>query len=137
MTELIISDISSIDSVAQKFLQEIGAARVIAFYGQMGAGKTTFISSVCRQLGVISQVNSPTFAIIYEYNTKSSESIFHFDFYRIKSQREAIETGALEYFSSGNFCFIEWPEMIEDLLPDEVLKVQIVENPDNKRVIRF
>ena len=99
--------------------------RVYAFYGQMGAGKTTFIKALCKQMGVEDVVNSPTFAIVNVYESGSGEEIYHFDCYRLKNLQEALDLGAEEYLYSGNYCFIEWPEMIENLLPDTTVNIRI------------
>lgn len=112
-----------------------GPSRIFAFYGKMGAGKTTFITAVCRELGVTEPVTSPTFAIVNEYQTSPTgglqgASVFHFDFYRIRRIEEAYDIGFDDYLDSGALCFIEWPELIEDLLPDTTVKVTIEEDPD-------
>ena len=115
-------------------LQEKGL--VIAFYGKMGAGKTTFIKALCEELGVEDVITSPTFAIVNEY-TVDSQSIYHFDFYRIKKIEEVYDMGYEDYFYSGNLCLIEWPELIEDLLPEDALRVTIEEQPDGSRIIAW
>lgn len=104
----------------------------------MGAGKTTFIQAICRELGVEEIVQSPSFAIIHEYKRRTGESLFHFDFYRVKKQEEIFDLGYEEYFDSGSYCFIEWPELMENLLPEGVVKVRISENPSRgERIIEF
>ena len=115
-------------------LQEKGL--VIAFYGKMGAGKTTFIKALCEELGVEDVITSPTFAIVNEY-TVDSQSIYHFDFYRIKKIEEVYDMGYEDYFYSGNLCLIEWPELIEELLPENALRVTIEEQPDGSRIIAW
>lgn len=123
---------------AAEFLSQIGDNRLIAFYAPMGAGKTTFISAICRHLGVREDaVGSPTFAIINEYRTASGESIYHFDFYRITKPAEALDVGLYDYLDSGSLCFIEWPENVEDLLPEETLRVHIEVNPDQSRTVSW
>ncbi len=123
---------------AAEFLSQIGDNRLIAFYAPMGAGKTTFISAICRHLGVREDaVGSPTFAIINEYRTASGESIYHFDFYRITKPSEALDVGLYDYLDSGSLCFIEWPENVEDLLPEETLRVRIEVNPDQSRTVSW
>lgn len=107
--------------------------RVVAFYAKMGVGKTTFIKELCQVLGVVDVINSPTFAIVNEYNTEKDELLYHFDFYRIKVIQEAVDFGADEYFYSGSTCLIEWPELIEPLLPDDCLKVRIELLPNDER----
>lgn len=109
---------------------------VFAFYGAMGAGKTTFIRAVCEELGVRETVTSPTFAIINEYRGREGESIYHFDFYRINKLEEAFDFGYEDYFYSGNLCFIEWPELVEPLLPENTVKVYIAENDKGARIIK-
>jgi tRNA threonylcarbamoyladenosine biosynthesis protein TsaE len=109
---------------------------VFAFHGAMGAGKTTFIKAICEELGVTDVINSPTFAIINEYRSETSgELIYHFDFYRINKQSEAEDLGASDYFYSGALCFIEWPEKIEELLPEDVVNISITENPNGTRTV--
>lgn len=127
--------IDQIDEVARRFLQEIGDEKVFAFYGDLGAGKTTFIKSVCGRLGVDSPVNSPTFAIINEYGSPNGP-VYHFDFYRIKQPSEAYDIGCEDYFYSGQYCFIEWPEKLENLLP-ECREVRLSVLPDGKREMSF
>ncbi len=136
--------INSIEEIIQKadlFLNYIQGeekfknSNVIAFYGKMGVGKTTFIKAICSVLGVEDEVNSPTFALINEYFTTQQESIYHFDFYRINSVEEAFDFGYEDYFYSSNYCLVEWPELIENLLPEHHIKVQITENQDGTRTI--
>jgi len=127
----------SIEEAAKEFTQQIGNRRVFAFKGKMGAGKTTFIKAVCEALGVTETVNSPSFAIINEYvSDTTGETIYHFDFYRINSIQEAINIGAEDYFNGGSLCFIEWPEKIEPLLPDDTVWVDIVEQEDGSRLVK-
>ena len=132
--EIKIQDLDTIREAARKFIRLIGERRVIAFYGKMGSGKTTFIKALCEELGVNDVITSPTFAIVNDY-TANEESIYHFDFYRIKKLEEAYDMGFEEYFYSGNYCFIEWPELVEPLLPDDTLRVSISEQPDGSRLI--
>lgn len=133
-----ISTLHNIHSAAQAFLKATDVNRVFAFYGKMGAGKTTFIKALCEELGVEDAVNSPTFAIVNEYySTRLNGPIFHFDFYRIKRIEEAFDIGTDDYFYSGAPCFIEWPELIEDILPEEAVRVSIEEQPDGTRTIEF
>lgn len=127
--------LDNISTAAKDFLATIGDARVIAFYGSMGAGKTTFIKALCEQLGVNDVITSPTFAIVNEYTAGNGEPVYHFDFYRIKKIDEVYDMGYEDYFYSGNLCLIEWPELIEDLLPEDALRVTIAQNPDNSRTI--
>ncbi len=110
---------------------------VIAFYGKMGAGKTTFIKALCEELGVEDVITSPTFAIVNEYSLPSQGALYHFDFYRIKKLEEVYDMGYEDYFYSGNLCLIEWPELIEELLPENALRVTIEEQPDGTRTIAW
>ena len=114
--------------VAEQLLRSFPTARFFAFYGSMGVGKTTLIKSCCDSLGVEDNVCSPTFAIVNEYTTPQNESVFHFDFYRLKHIEEAYDIGCEEYFYSGLYCFVEWPELVEPLLPDSFVNVQLSEN---------
>ncbi|HHW80440.1 MAG TPA: tRNA (adenosine(37)-N6)-threonylcarbamoyltransferase complex ATPase subunit type 1 TsaE [Bacteroidales bacterium] len=124
--KFLLNKLSDIDAVAQKFVDNMGNRNIFAFYGEMGAGKTTFIKALCKTLGVAETITSPTFAIINEYNKEDGDPIYHFDFYRIKNIEEAYDFGYEDYFYSGHLCFIEWPELVEPLLPESVVKVQIV-----------
>ncbi len=139
--EIIITDIEHIGDAARQFVDAIGDHRVFAFYGSMGAGKTTFIKAICEQLGVEDVITSPTFAIVNEYtlntqhSTLNTQQIFHFDFYRIKRLEEVYDMGYEDYFYSGSICFIEWPELIEELLPDDAVRVTITEQPDGSRTV--
>ena len=132
--EITITDIEHIGDAARQFVDVIGDHRVFAFYGSMGAGKTTFIKAICEQLGVEDVITSPTFAIVNEYET-NDRPIFHFDFYRIKRLEEVYDMGYEDYFYSGSLCFIEWPELIEELLPDDAVRVTITEQPDGSRTV--
>ena len=143
--EIRISDLEHIGEAARQFVETIGDHRVIAFYGRMGAGKTTFIKAICEQLGVEDVITSPTFAIVNEYETSSNfpwlgggpnaGAIYHFDFYRIKRLEEVYDMGYEDYFYSGALCFIEWPELIEELLPDDAVRVTISQQPDGSRLV--
>ena len=128
---------TQIEQAAQQFCQAIGQRRVFAFYGSMGAGKTTFIRALCRELGVQDTVTSPTFALVNEYQTAQGEPVYHFDFYRIRRLSEALDMGCDEYFQSGHLCLIEWPELVEPLLPEDAVPVHIEEQPDGSRLLRF
>ena len=132
-----INSLEEITSAARDFIAALGDHRVIAFYGSMGAGKTTFIAALCRELGVTEPVTSPTFAIVNEYVVNDGSSIYHFDFYRIKRLEEAYDIGFEDYLYSGHLCLIEWPELIEDLLPDDTLRVHIDVSPDGSRTISW
>jgi tRNA threonylcarbamoyladenosine biosynthesis protein TsaE len=127
--------LSELPGIAWKLLEAFPDSRVFAFYGKMGAGKTTFIKVLCHQLGATDVVQSPSFTIVNEYKTNDGGSIYHFDFYRIRKQEEVMDIGYEEYFFSGNFCFIEWPEKIGHLLPKDVVRVSISGDPE--RIIEF
>ncbi|MBR1388424.1 MAG: tRNA (adenosine(37)-N6)-threonylcarbamoyltransferase complex ATPase subunit type 1 TsaE [Prevotella sp.] len=131
-----INNLDHIWEAAQQFVGQIGERKVFAFYGKMGAGKTTFIKAVCEELGVSDIITSPTFAIVNEYQA-TAELIYHFDFYRIKKLEEVYDMGYEDYFYSGALCFIEWPELIEDLLPEDAVRVTISEEPDGTRSVSF
>ncbi len=133
-----IKDLDHIEDAAREFIGQMGDDTVFAFYGKMGAGKTTFIKALCKLLGVEDEVNSPTFAIINEYRSETTaELIYHFDFYRIKKLEEVYDLGYEDYFYSGALCFIEWPELVEELLPLDAKKVTITENGDGSRTINL
>ena len=125
--------LKELPEIARKLVEQFPEERVFAFYGKMGAGKTTFIQSVCRVLGSDDTVTSPTFALINEYNTKKNGSVFHFDFYRIKNLEEVFDLGYEDYLYSGSYCLIEWPELIEPLLPEKVVRVKIEVEEDGSR----
>lgn len=135
--EIKIKSIEEIGEAAAQFVDEMGENTVFAFYGKMGAGKTTFIKAVCEQLGVEDVINSPTFAIVNEYVDGEGEPIYHFDFYRIKKEQEVLDIGYEDYVYSGHVCFMEWPELIENLLPEDAVKVTIEEENDGSRKITF
>ena len=143
-----IKNIENIREAARQFIENIGERHVFAFYGKMGAGKTTFIKAICEELGVEDVITSPTFAIVNEYTVSPSKAqhlslityhsslpIYHFDFYRIKKLEEVYDMGFEDYFYSGALCFIEWPELIEDVLPEDTVKVTIIENTDGTRTV--
>lgn len=125
--------LTNIERIARQFVEEQGDGRVFAFYGQMGAGKTTFIAAVCKALGIEEPVNSPTFAIVNEYVADNGETVYHFDCYRLNTLRDALNIGIEEYFASGNICFIEWAENIEELLPVDTVRVNILVEDDGSR----
>ena len=148
--EIKIQDIQHISEAARTFIEHMPAGTVYAFYGKMGAGKTTFIKALCEELGVEDVITSPTFAIVNEYTMEEGErrkdeggrtfkgqSIYHFDFYRIKKIEEVYDMGFEDYFYSGNLCFIEWPELVEEILPEDAVRVTIEEGEDGCRLIRF
>lgn len=135
--EIRINNIDDIACAARRFIDNMPQGKVFAFYGKMGAGKTTFIKAICEELGVKDVITSPTFAIVNEYEGDGNATIYHLDFYRIKKLDEVYDMGYEEYFFSGNPCFIEWPELIEDLLPEDVTKVTIEEAEDGSRLVTF
>ena len=127
-------NIAELPQLARKLLEEFADERFFAFYGKMGVGKTTFIKVLCDQLGVAQTVCSPTFAIVNEYSRADGEPVYHFDFYRLRTLAEAFDIGYEEYFYSGAYCFVEWTEKIEDLLPESYVRVEIVE-ADGRRTL--
>ena len=131
-----IATLADIDNAAKNFLKETEGHKLIAFYAPMGAGKTTFTTAICRTLGVAQDaVSSPTFSIVNEYRLPDGEPVFHFDFYRINKISEALDIGFYDYIDSGALCLMEWPENIEDLLPEETLRVHITVSPDASRTL--
>lgn len=145
--ELSINNLATINATAREFITCIRNSRVLAFYGKMGAGKTTFIKALCEELGVNDVITSPTFAIVNEYTAGDgagkaigimpNDAVYHFDFYRIKKLDEVYDMGYEDYFYSGSLCMIEWPELIEELLPEDALCVNISEEEDGTRKISF
>lgn len=134
---IVLVNAQGIEVTATDFLDKCGSARVFAFDGKMGAGKTTFIKHLCEAMGTEDVVNSPTFAIVNVYEVASGEEVYHFDCYRIKDIREAMDFGAEEYLYSGNYCFIEWAEMIEPLLPEDTVWVKIEVEENGERTLSF
>ena len=132
---LTVTSLCGLQPAAVKLLGAYSDRRVFAFYGKMGAGKTTFIRVISSVLGAVDVVQSPSFAIINEYKTFKGESIFHFDFYRIRKSEEIFDIGYEDYLYSGSYCFIEWPELVEELLPADVVKVKIT--GEDQRQIEF
>ena len=136
--EILIKDLSGLQAAAKEFLSLTSAHKLIAFYAPMGAGKTTFTTAICRELGIDEDaVSSPTFAIVNEYRTASGENVYHFDFYRIEKEEEALDIGLYDYLDSGSLCLMEWPENIESLLPEDCLKVHIEVLSDLSRKITW
>ena len=133
--EFHISSTEQINQVAQQFIAAMGGHKLFAFYGEMGAGKTTFIKALCNELGVIDVVNSPTFAIANDYETALGDHIYHFDFSRLKTPQEALDFGVEDYVYSGHICFMEWPDQIGTLLPTESVRVAITVNADGSRTV--
>lgn len=136
--QIISSSPDDLPKVAEALLKAHPSARIFAMYGRMGAGKTTFIKAFCASVGVTETVNSPTFALVNQYMAPEGESVFHFDFYRIKKLEEVLDIGYEDYFYSGSFCLIEWPEMVEELLPQDAVKVKIEEDEaSGRRIFTF
>ena len=135
--EITINGLDTIRSAARQFIENIGSSRVFAFYGKMGAGKTTFVKALCEELGCDDVITSPTFAIVNEYTDGKQQPVYHFDFYRIKKLEEVYDMGYEEYFYSGALCLIEWPELIEDVLPDDTARAPIEEQADGSRLLTF
>ena len=137
MIEIDIQSLDHINEAARTFISHIGNDTIFAFYGNMGAGKTTFIKAVCEELGVTDVINSPTFAIVNEYLAGDGNTIYHFDCYRINKIVEALDMGCQDYFDSGHLCFIEWPENIAELLPEDTVTVRISVAEDDTRKIEI
>jgi tRNA threonylcarbamoyladenosine biosynthesis protein TsaE len=137
MDSLTLKSLSDLNIVAEKFLRLMRDNKVFAFFGPMGVGKTTFIKALCNELGVVEIVTSPTFALINEYQTGSGQIIYHFDFYRIEKIEEVYDFGYEDYFFSDNYCFIEWPDKVAEILPENVVFVQMIENEDGTRTINI
>ncbi len=140
--EITVKDISELGAAARQFIAAVGTGRCVAFYAPMGAGKTTFVKAVCEALGVTDVITSPTFAIVNEYTgldpaSNSPMAVYHFDFYRVQRIEEAYDMGFDDYFNSGATCFIEWPELVEALLPDNALRVTITAHDNGSRTIAF
>jgi tRNA threonylcarbamoyladenosine biosynthesis protein TsaE len=135
--EIIISDRSHLTDCAKKFLNHTSGKKIFAFSGEIGAGKTTIIKAICETLGTKDNVTSPTFTIVNEYSTFSGEYIYHIDFYRIKKIEEVFDFGIEEYLDSGSFCFMEWPELVEEILPPETVKIRITVDEKEQRILKF
>lgn len=132
-----INNIEELSKVSDSLISLRDKSNIIAFYGNMGAGKTTLIKNLCQKLGVHDEVNSPTFALVNEYQTENLDSVFHFDFYRIKSLEEVFDIGYEDYFYGGSLCLLEWPELIDPLMPEHFVKVEItLGNTDDSRIVR-
>lgn len=131
-----IDTIDQLEDVAARFLEAFPDDRIFAFYGKMGAGKTTFIKALCRTLGSSDNITSPTFALINEYDTAGPAKIYHFDFYRVRSPEEALDIGLDEYLYSEQYCLMEWPEKVESLLPDNLVEVHLEEKTPSTRQLK-
>lgn len=134
MIEITVKDLSELPKAAAQILENANGNLIFLFYATMGKGKTTLIKELCKQLGVKDNVSSPTFSIVNEYEANGKQ-VYHFDFYRLKDEQEAFDLGYEEYFYSGNYCFVEWPEKIENLLPEKAVSVHISETNKNERTI--
>ena len=136
-TEYKSNSVDDLKEVAKKLISDFSDKRVILFYGEMGVGKTTLIKVLCQQLGVEEPTNSPTFSIVNEYLSNQNKTIYHFDFYRIEKEEEVFDMGYEDYFYDNSYCFIEWPEKIPNLLPPDAVKVKIMLDDENNRIISF
>jgi tRNA threonylcarbamoyladenosine biosynthesis protein TsaE len=133
-----IDNVEELSKAAKMLMESLGEKTLVALHGQMGAGKTTFIKSICRIMGVTDIVNSPTFSIVNQYETDDGSLIFHFDFYRLESAQEALDIGIFDYWDSGALCLMEWPGKVEKLLPEECVYLDIIEDEINgKRTISW
>lgn len=135
--KITIQSPETIREAAREFINSIADNTLFAFYGKMGAGKTTFIKAICEELGVEDVITSPTFAIVNEYTDGEGSPVYHFDFYRIKKIDEVYDMGFEDYFYSNSLCFMEWPELVEELLPEDTVKVTITEQPDGTRIVEM
>jgi len=133
--EIIIKDKKHLHAAARELLKHSGENKIFAFYGSMGAGKTTIIKAICEHLGAIDIISSPTFTLVNEYRTSEGKALFHIDFYRIKKQEEVFDFGIEEYLTGDSYCFMEWPELIEGILPPETVKVRIYVDEYEQRIL--
>ncbi len=133
--EIFIKDKRHLSLAAKQLLEQSGDKKIFAFYGSMGAGKTTIIKAICESLGAVDLVSSPTFTLVNEYKTSGGKSIFHIDFYRIKKQEEVYDFGIEEYLTGDSYCFMEWPELIEEILPEETVRVRISVDEREHRIL--
>lgn len=133
--KILIKDKRHLSSGAKKLLKHFGENKIFAFYGSMGAGKTTIIKAICEALGAVDIISSPTFTLINEYRTSRGETLYHIDFYRIKKQEEVFDFGVEEYLSGDSYCFMEWPELVEEILPPGTVRVRITVDDDEQRTL--
>jgi len=133
--EIIIKDKKHLHAAARQLLKQSGENKIFAFYGTMGAGKTTFIKAVCEELGVVDIISSPTFTLVNEYRTASGEAVYHIDFYRIKKQEEVFDFGVEEYLNGDTYCFMEWPGLVEEILPSDTVKITITVDSNEQRIL--
>jgi tRNA threonylcarbamoyladenosine biosynthesis protein TsaE len=133
--EIIIRDKKHLHAAARQLLEQTGDSKIFAFYGSMGAGKTTIIKAVCEVLGVTDIISSPTFTLVNEYRTASGEAVYHIDFYRIKKQEEVFDFGVEEYLTGETYCFMEWPGLVEEILPPDTVKIIITVDSSEQRIL--
>jgi tRNA threonylcarbamoyladenosine biosynthesis protein TsaE len=133
--EILIKDKRHLATSARQLLKHYGGNRIFAFYGSMGAGKTTIIKAICEVLGAVDIISSPTFTLVNEYRTSGGEILFHIDFYRIKKQEEVFDFGIEEYLTGESYCFIEWPELVEEILPPETVRIRIIVDSEEQRIL--
>lgn len=133
--KILIKDKRHLNTAAKQLLEQSGENKIFAFYGSMGAGKTTIIKAICQTLGAVDIVSSPTFTLVNEYKTSSGESLYHIDFYRIRKQEEVYDFGIEEYLTGDSYCFMEWPELIEEILPEETIRVRISVDKNEQRIL--
>jgi len=134
---ILIRDKRHLHAAAMELLRQSGGKKILAFYGAMGSGKTTIIKSICEILGATDVVTSPTFTLVNEYRTKTGESLYHFDFYRIRKTEEVFDFGIEEYLTSGSWCFMEWPGLVEEILPSEIVRIRIIVTDDEQRILEL
>jgi tRNA threonylcarbamoyladenosine biosynthesis protein TsaE len=137
MQRILIKDKKHLPVAAKRILDCTSGQKILAFYGSMGAGKTTIIKAVCKVLGAVDIISSPTFTLVNEYKTNKGEVLYHIDFYRIKKMEEVFDFGIEEYFLSGSYCFMEWPELIEEILPPETVKIRITVGNEEQRILEI
>jgi tRNA threonylcarbamoyladenosine biosynthesis protein TsaE len=135
--KIIIKDKHHLRRAAIEFMKLTGTSRIFAFYGAMGSGKTTIIKSICKVMGAVDMVTSPTFTIVNEYRTKEGEFLYHIDLYRIRKTEEVFDFGLEEYFATGSYCFLEWPELIENILPADTVRIRIVTGQNEERILEI
>ena len=133
--KILIKDKKHLANAAETFLKHFGENRIFAFYGLMGAGKTTIIKAICKALGAVDIVSSPTFTLVNEYRTSRGEILYHIDFYRIKKQEEVFDFGIEEYLTGESYCFMEWPELVEELLPEDTINIRISVDENEQRTL--
>lgn len=133
--KILIKDKKHLHSAAKELLNHCGKNKILAFYGSMGAGKTTIIKAICEILGAVDVISSPTFTLVNEYRTSGGEALYHLDFYRIRKQEEVFDFGIEEYLTGDSYCFMEWPELIEEILPPETVKIRITVDDDEQRML--